>query len=294
MRPIWIKIIVFFCAYLLSVSGLARLGSVFTPISIEKQIQYSQVIVYGEFINKVYRKLRTGEIVTLSKFRPIKFYSSDGNSLKTHNGELDVYYPGGMWQGVAYQVPGSPSFFRGEQVLLFLNVKNNFYWLNNLSLGKYLINDENGKKYLISSVFPNDPSMGKITLSKFEKVILRQTGRNLKWYKRPSRLRNYSIIKQKTYGSSTSRGRDAASVISTSGSNSFGPGASPSSSPGAVTIVAEPEIGGNVHMSASAKGREIQSVSGTPANDESHGPIWPAIILAFLGGLFTVIVRGRS
>ncbi len=154
-------------------------ATTFRPVSLETQLKDSNMALHGNYIGKSYKKLSSGQIVTIAKFKIIKIAGIEQSELINKN-EFSVIYPGGEWEGIVHHIYGAPKFKENEEVFLVLNRLKNGFWLHNLSLGKYRIEKKGRIKTLVSSVFPNHPYFGRIDFKKAEGIVGRTLGGDLK------------------------------------------------------------------------------------------------------------------
>jgi hypothetical protein len=159
-------LIISFVALLFQVTKLN--ATTFLPLSIERQVAESELVVESTFLGKEYKKIN-GIVVTEFVFN-VKRFSGNGDSV-TDWSKLKVLTPGGVWQGIVYNTFGTPRFDENETYVLLLKKNEVGLAFLNLSLGKYNLQTVEGKRYLSSSVFSEHPTLGKIDETKFEKVL---------------------------------------------------------------------------------------------------------------------------
>jgi hypothetical protein len=143
-------------------------ATTFLPLSIERQVAESELVVEATYVGKEYKKIN--EIVVTEFAFNVKRFSGNGEGV-TDWSKLKVLTPGGVWQGIVYHTFGTPRFDENEAYVLLLKKNEVGHAFLNLSLGKYNILNVNGKRYLNSSVFSEHPTLGKIDESRFEKVL---------------------------------------------------------------------------------------------------------------------------
>ena len=90
-----------------------------------------------------------------------------------------VLSPGGEWQEESIKIYGTPKFQKDEKVVLFLAKNDQGYWIQNLSLGKYILKKIGSNEIIVSSVFPYHPQMGQISLEKFYQEVQQIKGISL-------------------------------------------------------------------------------------------------------------------
>jgi hypothetical protein len=138
------------------------------PVSIEEMTRRSDLILRGKVLSiDVEEEPETHLIYQKVSISPIEVYK--GNA----NGEIEIYVMGGTLNGLTADVPGSPQFELGEEVLVFLtNYKGEMKWVFGLSEGKFRIEyrdegpvavrslggirfvDEKGRELVVRSEFP--------------------------------------------------------------------------------------------------------------------------------------------
>jgi hypothetical protein len=83
-------------------------------------LQESDAIVHGRFISSSFKKLPTGEVVTVKTFDVLKISNQLAKSAnRLRQGKFYLIVPGGKWAGVSYQMDMSIDFKAAEEVVIF-------------------------------------------------------------------------------------------------------------------------------------------------------------------------------
>lgn len=147
-------------------------ATTFAPIPFEKQLREADGAIEGKFLGTATIKNSDDEVFTQATFLVKRSIGFNQGQI-ANNQRVVVTYPGGLWQGINYSVPGSPKFKQGEEVFLILRKTDRGYALNNFALGKYTIHQDGAEKHLVSEVFPQHPDLGEISYSQMEHIIHR-------------------------------------------------------------------------------------------------------------------------
>lgn len=160
-------LVLFYSSYLFATS--------FIPVPLDRQLKSSYGVIHAVYKGSNYKKLSDGQVVTNASFRVLQSSGLKSSEIINKN-DFKVIYPGGKWQGLVYNVPGSPTFTEGEEVVLLLSKGSRGFMVNNLKMGKYEIFEEDGVRYLGSSAFRSHPKLGKISFSDFERKLFSYFG----------------------------------------------------------------------------------------------------------------------
>ena len=117
-------------------------------------------------------KNATGMIMTEYTFNVLESYNLSDDDLD--NQKLKLTMPGGTLDGVTSMIDGAPQFSNGEKSFLLLKKIDSKIYLSNFTLGKYKIQDFDGKPYYVSEVYPTDPTIGKIQKESMVKLMKNQ------------------------------------------------------------------------------------------------------------------------
>ncbi len=107
--------------------------------------------------------------MTEHSFRVLESYNLEKSELQNHI--LKLTLTGGTLNGVTSYIDGAPEFVAGERSFLLLKKIDNRLYLSNFTLGKYKVIEEDGKIFYVSTVFPGDPDMGKVSRERMLEVI---------------------------------------------------------------------------------------------------------------------------
>lgn len=139
------------------------LATIFQPVSIKRQLMESSGVLQGEVLDSQAEIDDDGKIVTRVTLKPEKWMGEFEESFD----EFSVFYPGGRVGDQARMIEGVPKFTPGEHVVLFISKHKEKNWVSNLGLGKYSVQRMGLEKIMVNQVFPTEPSMGQISLTKF-------------------------------------------------------------------------------------------------------------------------------
>ena len=188
-------IILSYCGQLLATS--------FVPLSIKDQIKDSDGVIHGKVESLEPVSGENGRIFTKVSIRPEKWLALE----RPENSLFEVYYPGGVIDGVAQLTHGSPKFELGEEVVLLVRKKSGSMWVNNLAMGKYDIKRVGDKRALINNVFPGRPNIGQMEMDSF--FILAQ---EIKGQKVSYKFKTKAEVLAQQVENNTRRGRKIASI----------------------------------------------------------------------------------
>lgn len=139
-------------------------ATIFVPQPIAGQVNEASLVIQGQFLHQSSYMLGK-QIVTESTFEVSK-------ALQGESGEqIKVLFPGGQVGDRVQTIDGVPVFKKNEEVVLLLKSSPQGYWVHNLALGKYLVLEKDGQKFLHSEIFATDKNLNRIPYSEFEKVV---------------------------------------------------------------------------------------------------------------------------
>ncbi len=189
-------------------------GATYIPLPIESQLQKSYGVVEGTYEGSSYKKLPNGDVVTLASFHVDKHVGIKTSDIK-NNFDFKVTLPGGVWDDLTYFVSGVPNFKKGERVVLLVSRGKYGMYLSNLGLGKYKLLKKDDGPYLVSEVFPNHPTLGKIPYNEFNAAVVQKFGASLQnytidkyVYKKPIKDQKVISDKSRTRIPASSEGED--------------------------------------------------------------------------------------
>lgn len=164
-----------FALLLINFWAWSTFATIFVPINLDQQLKEADGVVHGTFAGSVSKKLPNGEIVTENTFKLInKSGIAAGEIINEYN--FKVLSPGGTWQGMVYHIEGSPTFTKGEEVILLLQNGKFGLEIYGLGMGKYKIKKEDRETTIYSSVFPNHKKLGNISISEFNMALKKAYG----------------------------------------------------------------------------------------------------------------------
>lgn len=128
---------------------------------LEKMVEESNAAAEVQLKEKKSFTNKIGMILTEYIFTVGESYNLDNGDME---GEfLKITMTGGTVDGVTSFIDGAPEFGVGEKSFLLLKKIEGKIYLSNFTMGKYKIQEEEGKIYYISSVFPKDKEIGKVS-----------------------------------------------------------------------------------------------------------------------------------
>lgn len=151
------------------------LSATFIPLSFEQQVNESYGVIKGSYVGGAFKKLPTGEVITESVFKVSKFSGIKNHEIINKN-NFKIIHPGGKWQGILYHVDGSPKFEEDQEIILLLSKTAHGFIPTNLALGKYQIFTKGGNDFIKSSIFPEHPKLGNISLGYASEIFSKYFG----------------------------------------------------------------------------------------------------------------------
>ena len=153
----------------------STLATIFVPIGLDQQLKEANGVIHGTFTGSVSKKLPNGEVVTENTFKLInKSGIAAGEIINEHN--FKVLSPGGEWQGLVHHVEGSPTFTKGEEVILLLQNGKFGLEIYGLGMGKYKIKKEDRETIIYSSIFPKHKKLGNISIAELNRALTKAYG----------------------------------------------------------------------------------------------------------------------
>ncbi len=147
------------------------------PIAIERQLQDASAVIHGTVIkqNSVYR---FNQVFTEVTFKVERSAGLSYMDIRVNN-SFALLYPGGTWQGVVYDVSGTPRFTIGENVVVLVTKSEVGYVPTNSGLAKYNLYRKGGEVFLGSSYASQNPKLNAIPMQHFEEVVKNSIGQRL-------------------------------------------------------------------------------------------------------------------
>jgi hypothetical protein len=104
------------------------------------------------------------------------YYFEKGYTLNVQDKDLDgefikITLIGGKVDGVTSYIDGAPEFEVGEKSFLLLKVIDSKMYISNFTMGKYKVEEAEGKTFYVSSVFPQDPDIGRVSHERMITVL---------------------------------------------------------------------------------------------------------------------------
>ncbi|OUR93077.1 hypothetical protein A9Q84_21475 [Halobacteriovorax marinus] len=160
--------------FIISIHSIVS-AATFIPLSLDKQLEDASGVLKGKFVGLSYRKMGENKIITEATFQIIESSGIKQRDIINKN-NFKVIYPGGKWQNLDYRVSGTPTFKPNEVTLLVVKKSPIGFIVKGLAMGKYLIQESREETFYKSSVFPNHPALGKISIKQFNDSLVRSFG----------------------------------------------------------------------------------------------------------------------
>ncbi|MBC7713913.1 MAG: hypothetical protein H7177_11270 [Rhizobacter sp.] len=150
-------LIVYLMGSLLSLSAHA---TSFQAMPLDKLVEESSSAAEVQLKEKKSFMNKMGMIQTEYSFTVGESYNLDNSDL---DGELlKITMTGGTVNGVTSFIDGAPDFSVGEKSFLLLKKIESKIYISNFTMGKYKIQEEDGKTVYVSTVFPFDTDIGQV------------------------------------------------------------------------------------------------------------------------------------
>jgi len=182
------------------------MATIFVPIPLEDQFKEADSVIHGIFKGSVSKKLPNEEIVTENTFKLLSKSGLDAGHIINEE-SFKVLTPGGVWQGLVYHIEGTPTFTKGEKVILLLQKGKYGFEVYGLGVGKYNIKVVDRRTIIYSSIFPNHKKLGNITVEDFNILLNKVYGEPLQRlkgkhyvYKKDEVKRDIASIKEVDQG----------------------------------------------------------------------------------------------
>ena len=144
-------------------------ATTFQRMPLEKLIEESSSAAEVELKSKKSFSNKMGMIFTEFTFAISESHNLDNSDLDGES--LKLTMTGGTVDGVTSYIDGAPEFAVGERSFLLLKKIESKIYLSNFTMGKYKIEESEGKTYYVSSVFPLDAEIGRVSKEKMIEVI---------------------------------------------------------------------------------------------------------------------------
>jgi len=118
--------------------------TILRDISLQELIDISDLIIQGE-VKEISSRMESDHIYTYVEVKISKFIKGEFPE------EVTLKIKGGKVGNIVERVSGSPSFEKGERVILFLKKKNEFFSVSGMALGKFKIINEGGADFVINN-----------------------------------------------------------------------------------------------------------------------------------------------
>ncbi len=139
-------------------------ATIFSPLPFDRQVEEATSGTEARLSSSRVFKNADGAIMTEYSFDVLEAYNLSNDDLE--NKQLKLVMPGGTYDGVTSMIDGAPQFKVGEKAFLLLKKIESKIYLSNFTLGKFKIQNYQGKTYYVSEVFPMDPNIGRISKEK--------------------------------------------------------------------------------------------------------------------------------
>ncbi|MFA6237352.1 MAG: hypothetical protein WC635_08515 [Bacteriovorax sp.] len=135
-------------------------ATMFFPLPFDKQVEEATSGVEVRLASSRVFKNSVGAIMTEYSFDVLETYNFLDSDLE--NEKLKLTMPGGTFEGITSMIDGAPKFTADEKSFLLLKKIDSKIYLSNFTLGKFRIQESEGKIYYVSEVFPHDANIGRI------------------------------------------------------------------------------------------------------------------------------------
>ena len=136
-------------------------ATIFSPLTFDKQVEEATSGVEVKLNNSHVFRNASGLIMTEYNFDVLESYNLSPDDLD--NQKLKLTMPGGTLDGITSNIDGAPQFNSDDRSFLLLKKIESKIYLSNFTLGKYKIQEYEGKTDYVSEVFPMDPKVGRIS-----------------------------------------------------------------------------------------------------------------------------------
>lgn len=144
-------------------------ATMFFPLPFEKQVEEATSGVEVRLSASKVFKNALGTIMTEYSFDVLEAYNFSVDDLE--NNKLKLTMPGGSFEGITSMIDGAPQFIQDEKSFLLLKKVESNHYLSNFTLGKFKIQEQEGKTFYVSEVFPADVNIGRISKEKMVELM---------------------------------------------------------------------------------------------------------------------------
>lgn len=130
--------------FILLILGVAINALVVERATLEEITNESHLVVHG----KVLSKESKWEDNVINTYITINIYDVVKGSLEAN--QVTVKQMGGTVGHISDEVPGSPTLYEEEEVVLFLVDWKENYWIHSVALGAYSVIEVSGIKYAVN------------------------------------------------------------------------------------------------------------------------------------------------
>jgi hypothetical protein len=143
-------------------------ATTFRKLPLGMQVEESTAAAEVKLVSKRTYMNKIGLIFTEHMFQVVEGYNLEGDAI---NDVLKLELTGGTINGVTSFVDGAPEFSIGEKSFLLLKKIENKLYISNFTLGKYKVVEEGDRTFYVSSVYPTDPELGKVSKERMIELI---------------------------------------------------------------------------------------------------------------------------
>ncbi len=179
----------------------SSMATMFIPLPIDKQVDEATSAVEAKLSSSRVFKNESGQTVTEYSFDVLKSYNFSSN--ESENKQLKLTMLGGTYNGITSKIDGAPQFNENEKTFLLLKTVDSKIYLSNFTLGKYKIQEIDGKTYYVSEVFPLNPQIGRITQNKM--IELMEKKWKVSFDVSNKAIRNSEVLEGATVNSASAR-----------------------------------------------------------------------------------------
>ena len=154
---------------LVLIAANVSLATLFIPLPFDKQVEEATSAAEVKLASSRVFKNSEGTIMTEYSFDVLEAYNLPADDLEDNH--LKLTMPGGTYNGITSMIDSAPVFKNEERTFLLLKKVESRIYLSNFTLGKYKIQNVDGKEYYVSEVFPMNQDMGRISKDKMIELM---------------------------------------------------------------------------------------------------------------------------